>query len=387
MKKQTFHYFIMAALFLAAAFTSCVNRGSGSARLLEGIVSDIETVKFEYDDKDRIVKMYSYRHGELQSTSTLSYSGNNPVKLTNKYEWGESSTYFGRNGDTITVSGDEWNQVLTVNAAGYIAAVTQQEPGEYSETVNIYSAGNLIKQTTAVVFDYAPGEKNESFSEYRYDDMKSPFFYCMTGKWFLQWYLEFGYENNVTFSRNSIVDLEFAYEYDNDGFPVKRTRIMANGGIVEYSTSHFFYRGETHSIHAETGSEETAVETAGDLMPDDDDEIIFINYASFINPDALGGVGHDIIRENGESFYIRVPDSFKDGCYISIGYNDDNKLYSDSVLLSLAAAQEFIIVDSPSETIPNRGISFTDKKGVRRYFYISFSGENNSVSLNEFEGI
>ena len=118
---------------------------------------------------------------------------------------------------------------------------------------------------------------------------------------------------------------------------------------------------------------------------EEENDNIFINYASYTNPDDLGGVGRDVINEDGEGFYIRIPCSSKDAQYISIGYDDDNNLYQDAVLLSLDEVPAFIIVDSPSETIPNRGISFIDDEGKRRYFYISFSGVDGSVSLSEFE--
>jgi hypothetical protein len=76
---------------------------------------------------------------------------------------------------------------------------------------------------------------------------------------------------------------------------------------------------------------------------------------------------------------------FEDINFISVGFGDDNNFYQDRVLLSLNDQSAFSIRVFASETIPNRGISFNDEQGKRRYYYIRFSGVDGSVSLTEFQ--
>jgi hypothetical protein len=74
------------------------------------------------------------------------------------------------------------------------------------------------------------------------------------------------------------------------------------------------------------------------------------------------------------------------GFYTNIGFYKESKRYGGNVYASVPdEIGSFFIMVSVSETIPNRGISFADEKGNRKYFYISQSGMDGSPLLNEFK--
>ncbi|MCL1928088.1 MAG: leucine-rich repeat domain-containing protein [Treponema sp.] len=92
------------------------------------------------------------------------------------------------------------------------------------------------------------------------------------------------------------------------------------------------------------------------------------------------------IDDPGDFFLFRKTREFKGLCVISIGFSEDGNLYEDDVITRIPDdLGEFVIRAFASETIPNRGISFTDENRNRKYFYISFSGVDGSVILREFQ--
>ena len=113
-----------------------------------------------------------------------------------------------------------------------------------------------------------------------------------------------------------------------------------------------------------------------------------------------------VVDNGGEYFIFGKNKALKDIRLISIGYSDEGNLYEDEVFtftydefgfssegipkrgISSSIPDEidtFFIQAYVSEGIPNRGISFTDESENRRYYYISQSGMDGSVSLNEFQ--
>jgi hypothetical protein len=91
------------------------------------------------------------------------------------------------------------------------------------------------------------------------------------------------------------------------------------------------------------------------------------------------------LDSSGEWLIFRTSRQVKDISFISVGFGDNNNFYQDGILLSLNNLSTFIIRSYVSETIPNRGISFTDEKGNLRFFYAAQSGMDGSVSLMEFQ--
>ena len=72
-------------------------------------------------------------------------------------------------------------------------------------------------------------EKTENGYDYKYDNNKSPFYYCKTPKWYfivhigLGGYVQ-GNQNNVTeISTGGGRKYEYKYEYASNGFPPKCT--------------------------------------------------------------------------------------------------------------------------------------------------------------------
>jgi hypothetical protein len=217
---------------------------SGDVKLLESITTDGQTVKFEYDDKNRIAKIFYYHDGEISETHTLTYIGNDLVELAGIMEdFGEIS--FNRNENTIRTGNTHSEYTITVNGDGYIIKM-ETEPMYDPKEVSAYQYqdGNLIKET---VTDLDGTVK--WFSEYKYDKMKSPFLHSKTPKWFVQHRLgnNFGgLNNNITLwkekgSKERIATI--AYEYDNDGFPTRRTTAVKwDDGDEHTEITTFTYR-------------------------------------------------------------------------------------------------------------------------------------------------
>ena len=211
-----------------------------------------EMWKFEYDDKQRFIKLFHYQNGELITTKTLTYNGDELVKM----EENNIETYFIRNGNIITLTTDpdsDYKDIITLNKNGFIAITkTIYDQYDTSGTANptiayYYRGGNLIE---AKGLSGPHWMSSEYFIFYRYDNKKTPF-NCKTPKWFLQHYLEkeIGLKNNATkinFSSHHVnISTSFVYEFDNDGFPTKRRETRIYDGDYEYAetiTTSFKYR-------------------------------------------------------------------------------------------------------------------------------------------------
>ena len=100
MKRIVLNYLVIAVV---ATFTSCDkndDKSSGEVRLLETITeSNGNFTRFEYDNQNRITKLSLYRNGNLTRSETLTYSGNNLVKMEEK---DNSIHEFVKKGNTIT---------------------------------------------------------------------------------------------------------------------------------------------------------------------------------------------------------------------------------------------------------------------------------------------
>ena len=251
MKKIALNYLVIAALICSAALTSCTDKGSGDVKLLESIIYDNgEITKFEYDDKNRIVKI-SYGS---QRTETLTYSGDELISFEDDYN---GLTPISRNGNTIRIPGEN-TSVITVNDDGY-SIKHEIDANEHGSEVRTYQYrdGNPVK-ITVVQTDWE-GMTSETVMEFKHDDKKSPFFHCNTPRWFLQYiyFTYFGLNNNVTaVTWSHGISHKYEYQYDRDGFPTTQTSITksANGDKTKTIT-RFTYRGETENrlLATETG--------------------------------------------------------------------------------------------------------------------------------------
>ena len=278
MNKVFLNCLLIAALVLtAAAITSCGGKASGGVTLTEtaapeltlpettapevkllksmvmeeedGVLSNM--VQFEYDAQNRIVKTYHYRY-KLSFTRTITYGGNNvtvSVEHFDEHIDADEADYeinFYINGNTITVfqsvsdpDGEQISHTMTVNNEGFITSSekTCREDGVWIWTEDSeyqYQNGNVTG---------LQGEFNTSLrpnpwrNEYKYDDMKSPFYNDKTPKWLLQYFFKYaGLNNNIT-ERNYFVyhnreaAEKHSYVYDSGGFPaIRRSNIRSWDG-------------------------------------------------------------------------------------------------------------------------------------------------------------
>jgi len=200
------------ALGLAITLTLTACGGGSDVKLPECIADESGkcTTKFEYDKKNRIVKI---------NDDTITYADNLVTIGAKKYEV---------KGDTVTVDGKSF----TIDKDGYIVKSKDGNLSPYK-----YEDGNLIN-----IFD-------DSSPFYYYDDKKSPFSNSNTPKWVIQelFGAEFASKNNVSSSGYGIN--QFGYEYDSDGFPVKQT--YYNTDCEEDCVpeiTRYIYRGEPQNI-------------------------------------------------------------------------------------------------------------------------------------------
>jgi len=197
--------------------------------------------KFEYDEQNRIVKIYEYGDGKLYSIETIAYSGDDLIsveEINNR----EMNVYkYVIKGNTITEKGYTYN----INKDGYLVSlkddsrIVQEEKNDniidvpYREEYQ-YEDGNL----TRVSDNNGDGENFFASSRsYNYDDKKSPFSNSTTPKWLLQHLIE-PYHT----SKSNVIELHsgggdyaetwaYKYEYDKDEFPIKQTgKLDLNGG-------------------------------------------------------------------------------------------------------------------------------------------------------------
>ena len=174
---------------------------------------------FEYDAQHRITKRYHYNNEGFVEILTFNFSEDLVTISHNLYDGVYPS--LGIKGDTICY----------------------YEVGSYCIEVNdkkipvkqtIYSRGQMqrFEQTTTYIYtwvngnlaraDYEThgvssqsGEYERSGTEtYTYDKKKSPFYHCVTPKWFIWWWFGDCSVNNVT----SNGDTTYEYTYNEDGF-------------------------------------------------------------------------------------------------------------------------------------------------------------------------
>ena len=236
MKRFFVNQLVIAALVVAAAFTSCGKDENGDkVKLLETIVRDDGSyLKFEYDNQNRITKVSRYHDGEISWTETYTYnSAGDLVKVASDDGWeGE----YVRNANTITLmyDGHEEGSVI-INDNGYPIKVVQVDDGcddldeddEYGcismiEFIFTFDSNNNVTKVT-----YVYDGVDDGGTEFKYDNTKSPFYHCKTPKWalilfFLEEY-EIGFTNNVIEANAHGGLVKYEYKFNADGYPTERT--------------------------------------------------------------------------------------------------------------------------------------------------------------------
>jgi len=208
-------------------------KGNEKVKLLVGITDEEgkPQTKFEYDEQNRIVKIYQYSEGNVSSIETIAYSGDDLVTVEKIRGSERNVSKYVINGNTITVNDNSF----TINKDGSIAKVNGSrtytyEDGHTTENNFIpytYQGGNLTKR----------GPDNSDNDVYYYDDEKSSFSNTNTPKWLLQKLLyDYSASKNNIRSMETEVCLDecpvstFDYKYDRDGFP---TIMIYEGSIIQ----------------------------------------------------------------------------------------------------------------------------------------------------------
>jgi len=225
-----------AALFCAAALFSCNGDKDDDpgAKLLEGIwrPSGVYTM-FEYDTKNRIVKVSGYtdRGLTLEYVHRLTYSGSALIQFDNF-----AVTSSGKN--QVTVSDGARSCIFDLNGDHSPTRLRFQHPdGRNSENIYQYDDGNLTKLTCRT-YDGEP--QHESTLESFYDIGHAPFLNCKTPKWWLIWQ----FERVVSCMENTVVREEWTdgaesgvnvitYDFDEDDYPYRK---YIDGEEVAYYT-------------------------------------------------------------------------------------------------------------------------------------------------------
>jgi len=255
MKKIIFCFLVFAVLVPLAAFGGRDEniRLPVSLTTTGGWDDDISVTiqKYEYDTQDRLVKIETYYRESLYQTITITYESDDFIKVIEDNIDSSIERYFNiceYDGIIITTNDpDDFESRIELNWFGYI-----------SRTETIYSeAEDEISGNPVVAYHYLNGNLlfskglqgpffmgTEYFHYYVYDDKKSPYNNCKTPKWLLQYFLGVtGFENNVIFihaeSHHSEDTARITYEYDSDGYPVKR---IIRGSFVEYVEEVYGYR-------------------------------------------------------------------------------------------------------------------------------------------------
>jgi hypothetical protein len=87
----------------------------------------------------------------------------------------EAQTYFSIEGNTITISGKEWQTTTRINYDEYIVEQIGYDHTVRSETDLQYQGGNLTKYTRTNTDEEYADEYTKHTIEYKYYNKKTPF--------------------------------------------------------------------------------------------------------------------------------------------------------------------------------------------------------------------
>jgi len=220
-------YLLIAIFAISAVFTACKpddddENGNEKVQLVKTATffysndNDI-SLTCEYDNQNRITTALSRDNYKMWSYQFI-YSENDLVKVIvfDKFH-GYLYLNCSKNGNEITVGTDSTQSItIELNSDGYPI----MNGYDYFQYLN----GNLMSISNP-----------RGITTYKYDNKKSPFYYCKTPKWF-SIYPEDNYDylfglnnNNFTEEVRKRIDSSgeytttrtFTYEYDNNDFPTK----------------------------------------------------------------------------------------------------------------------------------------------------------------------
>ena len=258
-------FFVAFCVIITGCNKEDENKNEGVVKLLETMSEGdgYYTTMFEYDSQNRITKVLEYRDGKLSFTNTVNYNGDE-FKITSSYvddNRDNREQIFRKTGNTITFvneyEDDDYSSsikwTITINNDGFITKVddiisetdcwskceTTTWTSEYTFT---YQGNNVTKIIS--VDKYIKNEEVIDYTttiDYKYDNYKSPMYHCKTPKWLLfTLYDGFGLYNNVTEEKyvRTVYDpwnrtTTYKYEYDSDGYPIKRTETSSGSGSIE----------------------------------------------------------------------------------------------------------------------------------------------------------
>ena len=262
MKKVVFPFLFVTFFWLT--FVSCdKDNGDGNnvaaVKLLSSIVKhDGDYQKFEYDSEHRISKILWYVNGETTPrwSDTYTYSGNNikRVSVEAEYPDGGTTNEFIKSGNTVT---SKWwynsdpadvrtGNTFTLTGDGLLSKVVSAILDLVFESSFQYQGGNLTTwMSKEELFEETT---NEGVTTFKYDAKNAPFVNCQTPKWLLVWLFDYeiGIHNNAIEMSllNDAGDeskLFFAYEYDDDGYPTKKTSSYTEGVFEDTWVTRFTY--------------------------------------------------------------------------------------------------------------------------------------------------
>ena len=249
------NYLVIATLAASAVLTSCKKEiDDGKVQLLETMtINDGSCVKYTYDNQNRVSEFFMYENEKLSSVTAITYSGHDLITVIHENFDNSEENFAGKfvkNGNTITFySNEELTYTMYLDNNEYpvrIEGISNEGEGflyNYVMTFQ-YQDGNMTKMNTTITFN---GEiTSESSTEYKYDNKKSPFYYCRSPIWMVSNTIgPYSIQNNVIEQKISSlfnVKTEIIYEYDSAGFPtrgVMTSEVEGFGGdentnIVEY---------------------------------------------------------------------------------------------------------------------------------------------------------
>ena len=199
----------------------------GTVKLLETWTNEnAYYYKFEYDEQNRITKIMSRYFG----TNTLTYEGDDLVE--------DGSFEYTKSGNTIILKQKSNNKlsIIEMNSDGLPETWIEENHG--GNTVSIvttyyYQMGNLTACTELIT--YADGETDGVWYNYQYDTNKGALYHCNTPTWYLMMHLNyFGVRNNITHHSYKYNDEVYTCEFDDAGFPIKRSCKENFKGVREW---------------------------------------------------------------------------------------------------------------------------------------------------------
>ena len=211
-------------------------------QLLESITNENGYVKFEYDEQNRIIEILDYdKEGYLNETRTLTYFGDDLVKVVCEGTFRTWTSKFTKNGNKIIVTNDYNNRTIYLNADGYPIKIETKD-SDYSYH---YNNGNLTK----ILEKNKEGNTNNS-AELKYDTKKTPFYYCKIPKWHKNYIYDNLFPTDIFYTQNNITKfsagdgvMELKYEYDKAGFPIRVImKMIYNGEETNESIVEFKYK-------------------------------------------------------------------------------------------------------------------------------------------------